>query len=1118
MTETADTLSAKKRKLLELRLKEKRASLEIQTIPRRMGSDPDPMSFAQQRLWFLDQLEPGGAHYNNPLGLHLKGHLNVVVLQRCLDEIVRRHEPLRTRFETVEGRPVQVVEPITSLGMLLIDLSSLPEEQREAEALRLCTEETRRPFDLAHGPVLRAKLFRLGTEEHIFLLVVHHIALDGWSEGVLIRELMTLYQVFCEGKPSPLPELPIQYADYAVWQRERLRGEVLESQLNYWTKQLEGAPTLLELPADRPRPAIQSHRGARLSYELPQLLPALAELSRREGVSLFMTLLAAFQTLLHRYTGLEDIVIGSAFAGRNRVELESLIGMFVETLALRGDLAGNPTFRTLLQRTSEVCLEAFAHQDLPFEQLVAALQPKRDMSHSPLFQVMIELLNVPAETASFPELKVTKVELSTGASQFDLTFHVFPVSERGESLEVLVEYSTDLFDAASIERMVGHYRRLLEGIISDADQKISDLPLLTESERHQILVKWNQTEVDYPKDWCLHQLFEAQAERTPDAAAVVFEGSQLTYRELNERANQLAHHLQKLGVGPDVLVGLFMERSLEMVIGMYGILKAGGAYVPMDPEYPPERVAFMAKDAQVPVLLTQKHLMASLPRNEAEVVCLDSEWSIIAGENSENFASGTTAENLAYVIYTSGSTGMPKGAMNSHRGICNRLLWMQDAYQLTDEDHVLQKTPFSFDVSVWEFFWPLLVGARLIVARPGGHKDPGYLVNLIQEQEITTLHFVPPMLQVFLDEEGVEKCHSLKRVICSGEALPYELQERFFAKLPAELHNLYGPTEAAVDVSYWACKRDSDQGIVPIGYPVANTQLYILDSHLQAVPIGVTGELYIGGVQVGRGYLNRPELTAEKFVPDPFSRAAGARLYRTGDLARHLPGGEIEYLGRTDHQVKIRGLRIELGEIEALLEEHEAIQQAVVMAREDVPGDKRLVAYILPDGGQTPSAVLLRQYLQEKLPEYMVPSAFVMLEKFPLSPNGKIDRRALPKPKVDRQTEEGYVAPRNEVEKTIASIWRELLHAKNVGVNDNFFELGGHSLLLVKMLSRLQESFRKKIPIVEIFRHPTITTLASFLAQREKKEPSLQKAFDLAERQKESLKRQKRVPVGRRKK
>jgi amino acid adenylation domain-containing protein len=646
-------------------------------------------------------------------------------------------------------------------------------------------------------------------------------------------------------------------------------------------------------------------------------------------------------------------------------------------------------------------------------------------------------------------------------------------------------YDTAILDSDTIASMQRQFATFLQYAVADSSRPVVEIPLLTEAEYRQVVIDWNNTQVDYPLHLCLHQLFEAQVERTPDAVAVSSEGKDLTYRALNQRANQLAHYLQKLGVGPEVLVGVFMERSLEMVISLYGILKAGGAYVPLDPEYPPERVAFMLKDTQVPVLLTQERLVASLPEHGAKVICLDSDWATIAEGSADNPLSGVSAENLAYVIYTSGSTGRPKGAMNTHRGICNRLLWMQDTYRLTRADRVLQKTPFSFDVSVWEFFWPLLVGARLIVARPGGHKDSAYLVKLIVEQEITTLHFVPSMLQVFLEDREVEKCQCLKRVICSGEALPYELQKRFYTRLDAELHNLYGPTEAAVDVTYWACQRESSQRIVPIGRPVANTQIYLLDSRLQPVPVGVPGELHIGGVQVARGYLNRPELTAERFIRDPFSDQPGAQLYKTGDLARYLPDGNIEFLGRMDFQVKIRGFRIELGEIESVLVEHSAVRQAVVLAHDYGSGDRRLVAYLVPDReGAVQLIGGVRKFVQEKLPEYMMPATFILLEELPLTPNGKLDRRALPAPDQSRPNlEQAYVAPRTEMERRLASMWCEVLKLEQVGVHDRFFELGGDSIQAALFVNRLQKELDEFIYIVTIFEAPTIAEYAGFLEQ-----------------------------------
>jgi amino acid adenylation domain-containing protein len=670
-----------------------------------------------------------------------------------------------------------------------------------------------------------------------------------------------------------------------------------------------------------------------------------------------------------------------------------------------------------------------------------------------------------------------------------------------------MEYSTDLFDEARIERMVSHYLTLLEAAAADPNQRLFELPLLNEVERQQILVEWNRTEVSYPKDRCLHELIEDQVERAPEATAVVFEGDSLTYRQLNARANQLARYLRGLGVGPDTLVAICVERSLEMVVGLLGILKAGGAYVPLDPEYPQERLAFMLADAGSQVLLTHSGLQGSLRAHTGKVVRLDADWPRIAGEGVDNVTSSVGADHLAYMIYTSGSTGRPKGAMNTHRAIVNRLLWMQDAYRLTPSDRVLQKTPFSFDVSVWEFFWPLLTGAKLVVARPGGHKDGAYLANLICKEKITTTHFVPSMLSTFLEQGGLESsCASLKRVICSGEALPFDLQQRLFSLLPAELHNLYGPTEAAVDVTYWACQRNSRLRTVPIGRPIANTQIHILDRHLQPMPIGVAGELHIGGIGLARGYHNRPDLTAEKFIPDPFRKEPGARLYKTGDLARFLPDGTIEYLGRLDNQVKIRGFRIELGEIESVLTGLPGVREAVVVAREDVPGDKRLVAYLTAQAGEPPKVSELRSLLQAKLPEYMVPSAFVTLDRFALTPNGKVDRKALPAPGLERpESGANYLAPDTPTERILADIWAKSLGLKKVGVHDNFFDLGGNSLLMGRVQVKICEALKTNISLVEMFRYPTIHSLAQHLSKPSGESTRLQNARNRARRQKNAF-------------
>ena len=1045
-----------------------------------------PLSFAQQRLWFLDQLEPESPIYNIAQAIRVSGALNTEALRQTFETLISRHESLRTTISALEGVPMQFIAETGAIDIPVIDLRRFPETEREIEAKRLAAEEFRRPFNIAQGPLLRVYLLKLDDKEHILLLNTHHIISDGWSLGILAQEMATLYEAYSMGNPSPLPELPIQYADFAQWQKEQLQGEVLETQISYWKKQLGGNLPILELPTDHPRPPVQAYRGKRKSLALGNalLLEELKALSQREGVTLFMTLLAAFQTLLHRYTGQDDIIVGSPIANRNNLEIEGVIGFFVNTLVLRSDLSGDPSFRELLVKVREVALGAYAHQDLPFEKLVEELQVPRSLAYNPLFQVMFAFQNTPPKPLELTGLTLSPLEVETDTAKFDLTLDI---SEGPNGIFGAMEYNTDLFDATYVNRMVGQFQTLLEGIVTNPERHISDLPILTDTERQEILVEWNNTRVNYPQDKLIHQIFEAQVEKTPDSVAVVFEGEQLTYRELNQRANQLAHYLQSSGVGPESLVGIAVERSIEMIVGLYGILKAGGAYVPLDPTYPAERVAYMMEDANVPVLLTQQRLLEKLPPCKARVICLDTEWdSLIGSQSIENPICRATLENAAYNIYTSGSTGKPKGAMNTHAGILNRLLWMQDAYRLTPSDAVLQKTPFSFDVSVWEFFWPLMFGARLVVARPEGHKDSDYLVRSIIEQQITTMHFVPSMLQIFLMAKDVEKCTSLRQVICSGEALPLELQNRFFERLNAKLHNLYGPTEAAVDVTYWECKKESSLKIVPIGRPVANTQMYILDRNMQPVPVGVSGELHIGGVQVARGYLHRPDLTAEKFIPDPFSGNPKARLYKTGDLARYLPDGNIEYLGRIDFQVKIRGNRIELGEIEALLGQHPAVREVVVMAREDIPGDMRLAAYIAPNENHKISTGELRDYIMQQLPDFMVPSYFITLDKLPLTPNQKVDRKALPAPEKDKIiSEAAYVAPKNELQRTITNIWQEILNVPKVGMNDNFFELGGHSLLLVRVYYRLSEAVDKKLSLIDLFKFPTVGTLAEYLARDE---------------------------------
>jgi amino acid adenylation domain-containing protein len=940
-------LSAERRALFEILLRQEGVDpVADQRLTRRSQAGPAPLSFAQQRLWFLDQLVPGNPFYNIPAVLRIRAPLDAAVLERSLNEIVRRHEILRTTFVPVNGEPVQVVAPALRLALPLVDLRDRPAAEREAEAGRLATAEARRLFDIAQGPLLRATLLRLDAADHVLLLTMHHIVSDGWSMGLLLRELTALYDAFAVGRPSPLPELPLQYADFAVWQRAWLQGPVLNAQLAYWRRQLAGLPAL-QLPTDRPRPPVQAFRGAFQPLQLPPALTAaLKALSQREGTTLFMTLLAAFKTLLFRYTGQDDVVVGSPIAGRTRAEIEGLIGFFVNSLVLRTDLSGDPPFREALGRVREVALGAYAHQDLPFERLVEELQPARDLSRNPLFQVTFQLLNTPSAPRPTADPDVPPLDVQRGTSIFDVAFTLW---EGPQGLTGGLEYDTDLFDAGTIERMAGHIETLLAGAVADPNQRLSELPLLTDRERHQLLVTWNATAVDHPDDRCVHELFEAQAAATPGAVSVLGDGLEVSYAELNGRANQLARRLRRLGVEPGVLVGICLERSVEMVVALLGVLKSGGAYVPLDPYYPTRRLATMLEDSQAPVLLTQRRLLAGLPAPGAQTLCLDTEWHGVASESVENLASTATADDLAYVIYTSGSTGQPKGVMIPHRALTNHMLWMRLTFPLTETDAVVQRTPFSFDASVWEFYAPLLAGARLVLPRAERRQDTAELVRAMALHGVTTLQLVPSLLRTLLEEPGLEACTRLSRVFCGGEALPVELQERFYVRLPATLHNLYGPTEATIDATFFVGRSDARRRTVPIGRPIANTWIYLLDRRLQPVPIGIPGELYIGGQGLARGYLNQPALTAERFIPDPFSAAPGARLYKTGDLARYGPDGNIEFLGRIDHQVKVRGFRIELDEVEAVLSRHPGVREAAVLAREDVPGDQRLLAYVVQD-------------------------------------------------------------------------------------------------------------------------------------------------------------------------
>ncbi|CAG0927432.1 partial arthrofactin-type cyclic lipopeptide synthetase C, partial [Thermoflexales bacterium] len=1034
-----------------------------------------PLSFAQERLWFLDQLEPGNVAYNIPVAVRLQGRLDIAALEHSLSAIVQRHEILRTTFALHEEQPIQVIAPAEPVRLQQMDLADLPQTEREGQARQVIAEDVQRSFDLTHGPLLRALLLGLNEQEHILLLNLHHIIYDGWSMGVLLPELTTLYRAFCTGQPAALPELPIQYADYAIWQRQWLSGDTLAQQLAYWQQQFSGEIPTLDLPTDRPRPPIQTFHGATHSFQVaPRLTQQLLTLSHEAGATLFMTLLAAFQTLLHRYTGQTDLVIGTPIANRTRLEAEVLIGFFVNTLALRVDLQGNPSFRELVARVREVTLGAYAHQDLPFDRLVDELHVPRDLSRTPLFQVMFALQNAPLAAIELPDLRLQLLEAEGTTAKFELSLFMI---ETADGLSGLFEYNTDLFEPATVQRMTDHLLTLLTSLAQQPEARLSDLALLTAAEHQRLLREWNDTRLSYPIDQCLPDLFEAQVARTPEAIAVVFDEAHLTYHELNQRANRLAAYLQQHDVGPEALVGLCVERSLEMLVGLLAILKAGGAYVPLDPAYPQERLAFILADSQASLLLTQLPLLERLPQQAAQIFCLDRDWPTLAQAGVDNRPRFTCAQNLAYLIYTSGSTGRPKGVAIQHNQAVAFIHWAHQRFAPERFAGVLAATSICFDLSIFELFATLSRGGTVILAQNALH-----LPQLPAASRVTLLNTVPSAAKELLRSQGLPD--SLRVINLAGEPLPQSLVEQLYQRPALEaVFDLYGPSETT---TYSTCALRQVGGCATIGRPIGNTQIYLLDVHFQPVPVGVTGELFIGGAGVTRGYLKRPDLTAERFLPDPFTSDPGARLYRTGDLARYRSDGNLEFLGRADHQVKLRGFRIELGEIEARLTQHPALQQALVLARDEADGDKRLLAYVVPTDQQSVSASDLRLFLQHALPEYMIPAAFVTLDALPLTPNGKIDRRALPDPEGHAlPSQVAYLAPRSSLEQELAAIWAAVLHLPRVGIHDNFFEAGGHSLQVVQLMARINQVWGIQLPIATLFQGATVEHLATALRQRQ---------------------------------
>ncbi|BAY66478.1 amino acid adenylation domain-containing protein [Calothrix brevissima NIES-22] len=1035
-----------------------------------------PLSFAQQRLWFLDQFESNSSFYNLAGSAHLQGDLNVPALEKSLNEIIHRHEVLRTNFVTqADGQAVQIIHPSAVFSMPVMDLQHLPVNEQEIEIQRLVIAQAQQPFDLANQLLIRAKLLMLSPTEHILLFCMHHIISDGWSMGVFLQETAAIYGAFCQGQPIPLPELAIQYVDFAVWQRQWLQGDVKDVQLAYWQKQLAGAPALLELPTDQPRPAVQTFQGAHHSFSLSgELTAAINLLSRQESVTPFMTLLAAFNTLLYRYTGQADILVGSPIANRNHSEVEGLIGFFVNTLVFRTDISGNPTFRELLERVKEVSLGAYAHQDLPFELLVEALQPERNLSHTPLFQVAFVLQNAPMPEIELPGLTLSSFIPDNKTAKFDL---ILILENTATGLLGIWEYNTDLFAASTIERMTGHLQTLLAGIVAQPEQRISELPLLTATEQYQLLEQWNATHKLYAQDRCIHQLFEMQVERTPDAVALVFENHQLTYQQLNVQANQFAHYLTTLGVGVDVLVGLCVERSLEMLVGLLGILKAGGAYVPLDPDYPPQRISQMLSDSGVSLLVTQQRSLFKLPEHGVQVVCIDRAWQQIAQHSSENLHNQVTAASLANVIYTSGSTGKPKGVMVKHSGLCNLAQAQIDLFDLNSSSRILQFASLSFDASIWEIVMAWGCGGTLYLGTKDALLPTAGLIELLQEYGITHITLPPSALAVLPAAE----LPTLQKMIVAGEACAPDLIEKW--SVGRSFFNAYGPTEGSVCATVAQCNASDRKP--PIGRPIPNTQVYILDSYLQPVPVGVPGELHIGGAGLAQGYLNRPQLTNEKFIANPFSQQVGARLYKTGDLARYLPDGNIEYLGRIDHQVKLRGFRIELGEVENVISQHPTVLQVTAIVREDVPGEQRLVAYVVLQPESAATVNELRQFLKQKLPDYMVPTAFVFLDTLPLTPNGKVDRRVLPAPDFSRLSDVNFVAPTTSNEQTLAKIWADVLRVEKVGIHDNFFDLGGDSILSLQIIARARQAGLQLSP-KQLFAHQTIAELVTVVGTTKK--------------------------------
>lgn len=1105
-------LSSEKLQLLHYLLEEEDIQGTSQSKITPVADHQDaPLAFAQERLWFLEQLKPDTALYNQFFGIRLSGHLHIAALEQSINEIIHRHEILRTAITLVDGQPRQHIFPEQLLTLIVEDLQIHQESQRDQEIEQKAAQEARQPFHLSQGPLLRVRLLRITVTEHILLATIHHIAFDGWSRGIFVRELIELYKAYDREEKPSLPRLPIQYADFALWQRQWLQGEVLDSQMSYWKQKLGDNPPVLAIPTDHPRLAAQTFQGATQSIVFDRsLTESLKALSLREGLTLFMTLLAVFQTLLALTAEQDDIVIGTRIAGRDRVETEGLIGCFINAVVLRTDLSGDPTFREICQRVKETALGAFSHQDLPFEKVVESLRLKRDTNRQPLFQVMFVLQTASTTMLELPGLVISPLGTGREMARYDLDCSM----KEGDDgrLWCGLTYNTHLFQQETIQRMLERFQLLLETVCVDPDLPFQALPRLSMQDRQQIEA-WNDAARSPVEEVCLQRLFEDKVAEMPAALAVVCADQNLTYQTLNRYANQLAHRLRKLGVGPEKTVGVCLPRSQNILISLLAILKAGGVYVPLDPAHPPEHLSGILADCSMTAIITDAASLSRISAYTGSIICLDADEKALAEESDKNLPNNTVLDHAMYVMFTSGSTGRPKGVVVPQRQVLNRFNWMWRTYPLQAHERACQRTTASFTPSIWEMLGPLLQGVPVVIIPDTHVKDPHLLIQTLAAEGVTRIVIVPSLLEAILNTN-----HNLQQLLAplklwsiGGELLSTKLAQRFQERLPiALLINQYGATEMS-DIAYCdACSQYQHSAHVPAGHPITNTRVYILDGSWQMRPIGLPGELHVGGPGVPRGYLNRPDLTAERFIPDPFSSEPGARLYNVGDMARYLPDGVIDLLGRRDHQVKLRGFRVEMAGIESVLREHPLVQRAAVVMREDERGDKVLTAYVVPGPGEAPSSSLLRDFLKDRLPEYMVPATVVVLDTLPQTPNGKIDRMALLTMHTPVPASGVTLAqPQTELEHVIAKIWQEVLQLPEVGVHSNFFDLGGHSLLSIEVRDKLQGVLQREITLIELFEHPTISSLAQHLAPQQEEQHVLEQVQEKTDAQRAARKRRK---------